>query len=145
MFSVLFWGMNMTGFSLLAAGFFIKIIAVFFIVCAVVLVLVVLLQKGRGGGLSAAFAGGAASGILGSKTGDFLTWVTIVLVSVFLILAVVLAKFYKPGTTAEFDAGQPMQQTQPIQPSEDRGQPVEEAPFDATGAGESGDVHLPGG
>jgi preprotein translocase subunit SecG len=98
-----------------------------------------------GFGLSAAFAGGAASGILGSKTGDFLTWVTIVLVSVFLILAVVLAKFYKPGTTAEFDAGQPMQQTQPIQPSEDRGQPVEEAPFDATGAGESGDVHLPGG
>jgi preprotein translocase subunit SecG len=145
MFSVLFWGMNMTGFSLLAASFFIKIIAVLFVICAVVLVLVVLLQKGRGGGLSAAFAGGAASGILGSKTGDFLTWVTIVLVSVFLILAVVLAKFYKPGTTAEFDAGQPMRQTQPVQPPEDVEQPMEEVPFEAPDAEESGDANPLGG
>ena len=42
-----------------------------------------------------------ASGLLGSKTGDFLTWVTIVLVGVFLTLAVVLAKFYRP-TISEF-------------------------------------------
>jgi preprotein translocase subunit SecG len=136
--------MNMASLPLLAASFFIKGIAVLFVICAVVLVLVVLIQKGRGGGLSAAFAGGAAGGILGSKTGDFLTWVTIVLVSVFLILAVVLAKFYKPGTTAEFDTGQPMRQTQPVQPSKDVEQPMEEVPFDATDAEESGDAHLPG-
>lgn len=104
----------MASFPLLAASFFIKIVAVLFVICAVVLVLVILLQKGRGGGLSSAFAGGVAGGILGSKTGDFLTWVTIVLVSVFLSLAVVLAKFYKPGTTAEFDSGQPARQTQPV-------------------------------
>jgi preprotein translocase subunit SecG len=153
--------MNMTSFSLLAASFFIKIMAVIFVICAAILTLVILLQKGRGGGLSAAFAGGVASGILGSKTGDFLTWVTIVLVSVFLVLAVVLAKFYRPSLTAEFDTGQPARQTQPVdstgspqveqppgnveQPTE---QPAEQVPSAAPGsdANSSGDSQdLPGG
>jgi len=147
----------MTGFPLLAASFFIKTIAVLFVICAVVLVLVILLQKGKGGGLSAAFAGGMASGILGSKTGDFLTWVTIVLVSIFLFLAVVLAKFYKPSLTTDFDTGQPARQAQPVdstgspqveQPPGDIGQPVEEVPFAAPGADtdSSGDSqNSPGG
>lgn len=139
----------MAGFPLLAASFFIKVIAGLFAVCAVVLVLVILLQKGRGGGLSSAFAGGVASGILGSKTGDFLTWVTIALVSMFLILAVVLAKFYKPGTTAEFDSGQQARQTQPVgatgspqagQLPEDVVRPVERATTVAPDADESGGV-----
>jgi preprotein translocase subunit SecG len=67
-----------------------------FVICCLVLILVILIQKGRGGGLSAAFGGAGGGGLLGSKTGDFLTWVTIVLVGVFLSLAIVLAKFYKP-------------------------------------------------
>ena len=67
-----------------------------FVICCLVLILIILIQKGRGGGLSAAFGGGGGGGLLGSKTGDFLTWVTIVLVGVFLSLAVVLAKYYKP-------------------------------------------------
>ncbi len=136
----------MTGFPFLAAGFIVKIFAVLFVICSVALVLVVLLQKGRGGGLSAAFAGGAASGILGSKTGDFLTWVTIVLVGAFLALAVVLAKFYKPGATTEFDTAQPARQAQPVQPlPEDIEQPMEEIPSVAPDAGSGGDVDLPGG
>ena len=96
----------MTVFSMLAVSFFMNVIAVFFVICAVVLILAVLIQKGRGGGLGATFGGGLASGILGSKTGDFLTWVTIALVGVFLTLAVVMAKFYKP-TISDFGAGQP--------------------------------------
>ena len=72
-----------------------NLIAVLFIICCVALILIILIQKGRGGGLSAAFGGGMASGILGSKTGDFLTWVTIVLVGVMLTFAVILAKYYK--------------------------------------------------
>jgi len=83
-------------FPFLAVSFFMKAVAVFFSFSAVVLILVVLIQKGRGGGLSGALGGGMASGILGSKTGDFLTWVTVGLVSLFLILAVLMAKFYKP-------------------------------------------------
>jgi len=80
----------------LAVSFIMKVIAVFFTLCAVILTLVVLVQKGRGGGLSGTFGGAMASGVLGSKTGDFLTWVTVAVVGLFLILAVVMAKFYKP-------------------------------------------------
>jgi len=74
--------------------------------------MIILIQKGRGGGLSSAFGGGMASGILGSKTGDFLTWVTIILVGIFLSLAVVMAKYYKP-TVSEFGQDQPAPQQQP--------------------------------
>ena len=86
----------MNVFSLLAVGFFMKFIAVLFVLSAIVLILVVLIQKGKGGGLGAAFSGGAASNIFGSKTGDFLTWVTIAVVAVFLFLAIIMDKNYKP-------------------------------------------------
>jgi preprotein translocase subunit SecG len=89
-----------------------KVVGVLFVVCCVALILIILIQKGRGGGLSAAFGGGMAGGILGSKTGDFLTWVTIVLVGMFLTLAVVMAKFYKPSDSG-YGADQPVQQ-QPL-------------------------------
>ena len=109
----------MTSFPILAAGFIISVIAVLFVICAIALVLIVLIQKGRGGGLSGVLAGGMASGILGSKTGDFLTWVTIGLAVVFLFLAVVMAKFYKP-TVSDFGPGPaaqqaPIQQEQPVE------------------------------
>jgi len=86
---------------ILAVGIIMKIVGVLFVLSCITLVLVVLIQKGRGGGLSAAFGGGTAGGLLGSKTGDFLTWFTIVLVCVFLLLAVVTAKYYRP-TTSDF-------------------------------------------
>jgi preprotein translocase subunit SecG len=88
-------------------------IAALFIICAVALILIILIQKGKGGGLSAAFGGGGAGGLLGSKTGDFLTWVTMVLVGVFLILAVIMAKFYKPSVS-EFGGAQPPLPTAPL-------------------------------
>ena len=107
----------MTVFPLLAVGFLMKVVAVLFIVCCVALILIILIQKGRGGGLSGAFGGAMASGILGSKTGDFLTWVTIVLVGVFLSLAVVMAKFYKPDVS-EFGEDTPARQEQPANPEQ---------------------------
>jgi len=135
----------MTVFPLLAVSFIMKIVAVLFTICSVILVLIILIQKGRGGGLSAAFGGGTAGGILGSKTGDFLTWVTIGLVSVFLILAVIMAKFYKP-TISGYDAGQPAQQTQPVsqQSQPDTEQPLEQAPSVTSEVDEGVDTNLPG-
>ena len=100
----------MISFPFLAVNFIMHVVAVLFVICCVALVLIILIQKGRGGGLSAAFGGGMASGILGSRTGDFLTWVTIVLVSVFLLFAVVLAKFYVPTPASDFDVPQQTQQ-----------------------------------
>ncbi|OHB78949.1 MAG: preprotein translocase subunit SecG [Planctomycetes bacterium RBG_16_55_9] len=110
----------MISFPFLAVSFIMHVVAAVFVICCVALILIILVQKGRGGGLSAAFGGGMASGILGSKTGDFLTWVTIVLVSVFLLLAVVMAKFYVPAPDTEFDISPQAQQepsASPEQPS----------------------------
>ena len=89
-----------------------NVVAVLFVICCVSLVLMILIQKGRGGGLSGAFGGAMAGGVLGSKTGDFLTWVTIGMVGVFLVFAVVMAKFYKP-TVSDFGSGAPAQQQMP--------------------------------
>ena len=103
----------MVAFPFLAVSFIMNVVAVLFCLCCVALVLLILIQKGRGGGLSGAFGGaGGASSILGSKTGDFLTWVTIILVGLFLLLAVVMGRFYRPGLT---DFGDPAatQQNQP--------------------------------
>jgi preprotein translocase subunit SecG len=81
----------------LAVGIFMKLVGFLFALTCIALILIILVQKGKGGGLSSAFGGGMSGGVLGSKTGDFLTWVTISLVAVFLLLAVVMAKFYKPS------------------------------------------------
>jgi len=93
----------MTVLPLLAVGFLMNFVAFLFALVCVVLILVVLVQKGRGGGLSGAFGGGMASGLLGSKTGDFLTWVTIGLFVVFLGLAVLLARYYRPDVSKSYD------------------------------------------
>ncbi|OHB61012.1 MAG: preprotein translocase subunit SecG [Planctomycetes bacterium RBG_13_46_10] len=101
--------MNMIISSLLAVSLIMKVVAVLFVLCSLVLILVVLIQKGKGGGLNAALGGAMASSILGSKTGDFLTWITIALVGVFLSFAILMAKFYKP-TVSEFGIEQTSQQ-----------------------------------
>jgi hypothetical protein len=83
-----------------------------------------------------------ASGILGSKTGDFLTWVTIALVGVFLTLAVVMAKFYKPSIGLE--EGIPPPTTVPTEPPRS---PELPSPIGETGTppgGESTDANSPG-
>ncbi len=113
---------------MLAVGLLMNFVAVLFVIVCVVLILVVLIQKGRGGGLSAAFGGGMAGSLLGSKTGDFLTWVTIVLVAVFLLLAIVLAKFYRPSVPGRGDdttiVSQPADSTSPA-PTDATGMPAE--------------------
>ena len=140
----------MTCLPLLAVGILMKFVAFLFVVVCVVLILVILVQKGRGGGLSGAFGGGMASGLLDSKTGDFLTWVTIGLVAVFLGLAVLMARFYRPsvseyGAEAPAPAGQsaPATTEQPAPAPTEQPAPTTEAPAaqpqptqpDATGTG----------
>jgi len=106
----------------LAVSWLMKFVgAIWFLTC-IALVLIILIQKGRGGGLSSAFGGGGAGGVLGSKTGDFLTWVTITLVGVFLVLSVVMVKWYKPSVGEFGSQGAPSgqgQQQEQQQSSED--------------------------
>lgn len=103
---------DMTAFGLLAVSFIMNVVAVLFVLSCIALILIVLVQKGKGGGLSGAFGGAMSGGILGSKTGDFLTWVTIILAGVFLGLAIIMAKFYKEEVS-DYETRQPVQQQVP--------------------------------
>lgn len=132
----------MTVFPLLAVGFIMKVVAVLFIICCLALILIILVQKGRGGGLSSAFGGGMAGGILGSKTGDFLTWVTIALVGVFLTLAVVMGKFYRPAVS-DFGEETPVRRELPISP--ERPLPLVGVEDTASDVNSGADVNSPGG
>jgi len=96
--------------SVLAASLIMKFVAVIWFITAVVLVFVVLIQKGKGGGLSGVFGGGMAGSLLGADTKKPMTWFTIGLVSVFLFLAVLMAKFYKPSASSVIDET-PVQQS----------------------------------
>ncbi|MHC4987931.1 MAG: preprotein translocase subunit SecG [Planctomycetota bacterium] len=110
------------------------IVALFVVVCTA-LILIILLQKGRGGGIGAAFGGaGGAGSLLGTKTGDFLTWVTICLVAGFLVLAVLMGKFMRPqGTSSDLSA--PLgTQTPTVDESAAADTETPEAPVDTTAA-----------
>lgn len=103
-------------FPVLAIAFVMQIVGIVFLLCSVALILVILIQKGRGGGLSGAFAGGMASGLLGSKIGDTLTWITIGMATVFLLLALTMGRWYKPAIQERIDPSMtPATQTQPAE------------------------------
>lgn len=136
----------MASLPVMAIGFFLKLVAGIFVFSAAVLMLVILIQKGKGGGLSAAFGGGGTSGLLGSKTGDFLTWVTIVLAGMFLLLGLVMAKYYKPSIgsyTAE--PVQPPAASNPVQQNRTgQGETTPAPVMPANPAAGRVDVNLPG-
>ena len=113
----------MTGFVLAAVPFVMKIVMAFWVLAALILVLIVLIQKGKGGGLSSAF-GGIGSSLLGTKTGDFLTWVTICIVAVWLLLSVVAVKWFKPRASEYLQSDQPLSAPAQTTPSESQ-QPAE--------------------
>lgn len=66
------------------------------LVICILLIIVVLLQKGRGGGVGAMFGGGGAGSAFGTRTGDVMTWVTIVLTGLFLVLTIVTTVVIRP-------------------------------------------------
>lgn len=76
---------------------------VFFLAVCVMMILVVLIQRPQGGGLSGAFgAGGGGSGAgqtaFGTKTGDVLTYTTIAVFVIYLLVAIVLNFATRPST-----------------------------------------------
>ena len=66
-------------------------LVVLFVIVCLLLIILVLLQKGRGGGLVGALGGAGGQSAFGSKTGDVFTWITVVFVGVFLVLAAFLS------------------------------------------------------
>jgi preprotein translocase subunit SecG len=74
--------------------------AVSMVAVALLLIGLILLQKNRGSGLSGAFGGVGGHTAFGTKTGDFLTWVTVALTAVFLLLAILLNFAFEPPSMA---------------------------------------------
>jgi preprotein translocase subunit SecG len=105
----------MMNFVLATVPFVMKVVVGIWVLAALILILLVLIQKGRGGGLSSTF-GGLGSSLLGTKTGDFLTWVTIGVVALWLLLSVVAAKWFKPEASALLQGQQ--QQQMPVAPAQ---------------------------
>jgi protein translocase SecG subunit len=71
------------------------LLGLLFVLVCVFLIGAVLLQKGKGGGLGAAL-GGAGTSAFGTKTGDAWTVVTIVLTSLYLLIAAVATYTFSP-------------------------------------------------
>jgi preprotein translocase subunit SecG len=101
----------------------------FFCLVCVLLILLVLIQKGRGGGLSGAFGGVGSYSPFGTKTGDALTWATVILTAMFLLIAVLSNYVYKP-----------QKMTVGATPT-----PAAVTPIDAGEAGEGAIPAVPGG
>ena len=68
-----------------------QVLAVVFGIVCILLIIIVLLQKGRGGGLAGALGGAGGQSAFGSKTGDVFTWITVMFVGVFLVMAAFLS------------------------------------------------------
>ena len=101
-------------FGILAkVSFLMNAIMIIWIIICVILSLIILVQKGKGGGLAGAFGGaGTGGGLLGTKTGDFLTWVTISFVGLFFLLAIVMGIFMNAGDTTPATEAVTIPQTQ---------------------------------
>ncbi|MBI5864512.1 MAG: preprotein translocase subunit SecG [Planctomycetes bacterium] len=113
---------------MLAVAWYYNILAVLFGFVALVLMLIILAQRGRGVGLAGAFGGAGGHTAFGAKTGDVLTWATVVVTAVFLFAAVVLNYVFvtptstlgRTDSTTAITAEQPEQApvaTQPMQPT----------------------------
>ncbi len=77
-------------------------LATAFIAVSILMMLVILIQKPKGGGLSGAFGGaGGGSDLLGGKTGDVLTWVTVFFFVAFLGLAMGLTWAIGPSAAVD--------------------------------------------
>jgi preprotein translocase subunit SecG len=92
------------------------IAAVVFAVLAIALMGIILLQRGKGVGLAGAFGGAGGHTAFGAKTGDALTWGTIVLAVLLLIVAILLNYLFQPitpttGTTPSAPPGLPADTT----------------------------------
>lgn len=85
---------------MILASFATTILSITIIIVCVLLVGLILLQKNRGAGLSGAFGGVGGHSAFGTKTGDMLTWVTVGLAAVFLVLAIVGNYFFVPEVPA---------------------------------------------
>lgn len=86
---------------LLLASIWQNLLATLFILVGLLMIGIILLQKNRGAGLSGAFGGVGGHSAFGTKTGDFLTWVTVGFTAALMLLAIVSNYAFQPASSAE--------------------------------------------
>lgn len=86
---------------LMLASVFQGILSVLFVGVGLLMIGIILLQKNRGAGLSGAFGGVGGHSAFGTKTGDFLTWITVGFTATLILLAVVANYAFTPTSSAE--------------------------------------------
>lgn len=85
--------------TFLVATFGQVILTFFIVLVSLLLIGLILLQKNRGSGLSGAFGGVGGHTAFGTKTGDFLTWVTVGLAGVFIVLSITAVFVFERAVT----------------------------------------------
>ncbi len=88
--------LNLSSTSVLGMTTMGVFLSIALVTIALLLIGLILLQKNRGAGLSGAFGGVGGHSAFGTKTGDFLTWVTVGLVTVFLLLNIAGNFIFEP-------------------------------------------------
>jgi len=86
---------------LILASFWQGLLATLFVIVGLLMIGIILLQKNRGSGLSGAFGGVGGHSAFGTKTGDFLTWVTVGFTAALILLAIVSNFAFQPTSSAE--------------------------------------------
>lgn len=113
-----------------------------FLTICVLLVLLILIQKGRGGGLSGAFGGVGSYSPFGTKTGDALTWATVILTGLYLLMAVLTNYAYHPTSLSGLSPAVTAPSGQP-QSDGTGSSPAGDVPADAAPANPEGSTATP--
>lgn len=113
--------------TMVLATFGTTVVTILLVGVSLMLMGLVLLQKNRGSGLSGAFGGVGGHTAFGTKTGDFLTWVTVGFTALFLLLSVVGVYVFEPSRTPIAPA-----QGVSAEPGTEAGGAVEETTLPAT-------------
>ncbi len=90
---------------MLAMGFLGYALSAAIIGISLLLIGIILLQKNKGAGLSGAFGGVGGHSAFGTKTGDFLTWFTVGLATLFLLLCIAGNFALEPTVNTPVGAG----------------------------------------
>ena len=135
---------------MILATWYHPLLAVLFAFLAILLMAVILLQRGKGVGLSGAFGGAGGHTAFGAKTGDVLTWATIIIAAALLTFVILLNYVFRPlqapGTTptvapapVSTPISVPAESTPASEPATTTPKPPAEAtpPAPATGDGEA--------
>lgn len=78
-----------------------------------ILMLIILLQRGRGGGLAGAFGGLGGQSAFGTKAGDVFTKITVVLATIWVVLAGLSGFALRAGSEQRFPGGANVMPEQP--------------------------------